>query len=120
MRLSAGGIREMHWHLASEWGYVTNGTCRITILDEKGQAYVDDVSAGGLWFFPAGQPHSLQGVGPDGCEFLIVFDDGMASEFNTPLFTDWLSHTPPEILSKNFGVPAEAFKPIPLHNLWIF
>jgi oxalate decarboxylase len=120
MRLSAGGIREMHWHLASEWGYVTNGTCRITMLDEKGRAYVDDVGAGGLWFFPAGQPHSLQGVGPDGCEFLIVFDDGMASEFNTLLFTDWLSHTPPEILAKNFGVPAEAFKSIPLHNLWIF
>jgi len=34
--------------------------------------------------------------------------------------TDWLAHTPPEILGKNFGVPADAFAKIPLHNRWIF
>ena len=45
-------------------------------MDKDGRAYVQDVSEGDLWFFPAGQPHSLQGVGPQGCEFIIVFDDG--------------------------------------------
>jgi oxalate decarboxylase len=34
--------------------------------------------------------------------------------------TDWLAHTPPEALARNFGVPAEAFKNIPLQNHWIF
>jgi oxalate decarboxylase len=81
---------------------------------------VQDVGEGDLWFFPAGRPHSLQGLGPQGCEFLIVFDNGHASEFNTLLVTDWLAHTPPEVLALNFGVPAETFKSIPLHNLWIF
>ncbi|MGA7383414.1 MAG: cupin domain-containing protein, partial [Methylocella sp.] len=38
----------------------------------------------------------------------------------TTLVTDWLAHTPPEILAENFGVPAETFSKIPLHNLWIF
>ena len=51
---------------------------------------------------------------------MICFDDGHASEFNTLLVTDWFAHTPPEVLAKNFGVPAEAFAKIPLHNLWIF
>jgi oxalate decarboxylase len=120
MRLSAGGIREMHWHLASEWGYMTNGRCRVTVLDKDGRAYVQDVEAGDLWFFPAGQPHSLQGLGANGCEFLIVFDDGKASEFNTLLVTDWLAHTPPDVLAINFGVPADTFKSIPLTDLWIF
>jgi oxalate decarboxylase len=120
MRLSAGGIRELHWHISAEWGYMTNGRCRVTVLDEQGRAYVQDVAEGDLWYFPAGQPHSLQGLGPDGCEFLIVFDDGMASEFNTLLVTDWFAHTPPEVLAKNFGVPAEAFQSIPLHDKWIF
>jgi oxalate decarboxylase len=73
-----------------------------------------------LWFFPAGYPHSLQGLGPDGCEFVICFDDGAASEFNTLLLTDWFAHTPPHILAENFGVPAETFAKIPLNNLWIF
>jgi oxalate decarboxylase len=120
MRLGAGGIREMHWHLASEWAYMTYGQCRITVLDQKGRAYVQDVEAGDLWFFPAGMPHSLQGIGTDGCEFLIAFDDGKASEFNTLLVTDWMAHTPPEILAKNFGQPVDAFKNIPLHNRWIY
>lgn len=120
MRLSAGGIRELHWHLAGEWGYMSYGRCRVTILDQDGQAYVQDVGEGDLWYFPAGLPHSLQGLGPDGCEFLIVFDDGAASEFNTLLVTDWLAHTPPEVLALNFGVPAETFKSIPLNDLWIF
>ncbi len=120
MRLSAGGIRELHWHLAAEWGYVTNGKCRVTILDPAGHAYVQDVGVGDLWYFPAGYPHSLQGLGPDGCEFLIVFDQGNQSEFNTLLVTDWFAHTPPEILAANFGVSADVFKPIPLNDLWIF
>jgi oxalate decarboxylase len=120
MRLGAGGIREMHWHLASEWAYMTYGQCRITVLDQKGRAYVQDVEAGDLWFFPAGMPHSLQGIGTDGCEFLIAFDDGHASEFNTLLVTDWVAHTPPDVLAMNFGVPADAFKSIPLDDLWIF
>jgi quercetin dioxygenase-like cupin family protein len=96
MRLSAGGIRELHWHLAAEWAFMTYGSCRVTVLDTDGRAYVEDVKEGDLWFFPAGYPHSLQGLGPDGCEFVIVFDDGNANEFNTisafPLMLSNLSH----------------------------
>jgi oxalate decarboxylase len=120
MRLSAGGIRELHWHQAAEWAYMTYGSCRVTVLDTDGRAYVQDVKEGDLWFFPAGYPHSLQGLGPDGCEFVIVFDDGSATEFNTLLLTDWIAHTPPDILARNFGVPTDAFKSIPLNDLWIF
>jgi oxalate decarboxylase len=100
MRLTAGGIRELHWHLAAEWGFMSNGNCRVTVLDEVGRAYVADVKEGDLWYFPAGLPHSLQGLGPDGCEFILAFDDGKATEFNTLLLTDWLAHTPPEILAE--------------------
>jgi len=120
MRLTAGGIRELHWHLAAEWAYMTYGGCRVTVLDDKGRAYVSDVKEGDLWYFPSGFPHSLQGLPPDGCEFVICFDDGKATEFNTTLVTDWLAHTPPEILAENFGVPVSAFSKIPLHNRYIF
>jgi oxalate decarboxylase len=120
MRLTAGGIRELHWHLAAEWAYMTYGKCRVTVLDDKGRAYVSDVKEGDLWYFPSGNPHSLQGLAPDGCEFIICFDDGKASEFNTTLVTDWLAHTPPDILAENFGLPVETFSKIPLHNLYIF
>jgi len=120
MRLAAGGIREMHWHQAAEWAYVTYGNCRITVLDPQGRPYVADVKAGDIWYFPPGYPHSLQGTGEDGSEFVLCFDDGMASEFNTLLLTDWFAHTPPDILAENFGVPADIFAKVPLNNLWIF
>jgi oxalate decarboxylase len=120
MRLTAGGIRELHWHQAAEWAFMTYGNCRVTVLDPSGRPYVADVKEGDLWYFPAGYPHSLQGLGPDGCEFVICFDNGAASEFNTLLVTDWFIHTPPSVLGANFGVPAETFANIPLHDLWIF
>jgi oxalate decarboxylase len=120
MRLAAGGIRELHWHRAAEWAIMTYGQCRVTVLDPKGRAYVQDVKEGDLWYFPAGYPHSLQGLGPDGAEFVLAFDEGVQTEFSTLLVTDWLAHTPPEVLAQNFGVPAETLKSIPLHDLWIF
>ena len=120
MRLTSGGIREMHWHQFAEWAYMTYGNCRITVLDEVGRPYIADVKEGDLWYFPAGFPHSLQGLGPDGCEFLLAFDEGHASEFSTLLVTDWFAHTPPNILAENFGVPAEEFAKIPLRNRYIF
>src|SRR6202022_4792884 len=75
MRLTAGGVRELHWHHAAEWAYMTYGNCRITVLDPEGRPYVADVKEGDIWYFPAGYPHSLQGLAPDGCEFVICFDD---------------------------------------------
>jgi oxalate decarboxylase len=120
MRLAAGGIRELHWHQQAEWAIMTYGNCRVTVLDAQGRPYVADVKEGDLWYFPAGLPHSLQGLGPDGAEFVLAFDNGASSEFNTLLATDWMAHTPPEVLAKNFGVPVDAFKNIPLQNRWIF
>ena len=120
MRLSAGGIRELHWHQQAEWAIMTYGHCRITVLDAQGRPSVADVAEGDLWYFPPGLPHSLQGLGPDGAEFVLAFDNGVSSEFNTLPATDWLAHTPPEVLALNFGVPAESFANIPLQNRWIF
>jgi oxalate decarboxylase len=120
MRLARGAIRELHWHQAAEWGFVTAGAVRVTTIDTAGRANVEDVGKGGIWYFPAGLPHSLQAIGEDGSQFLLAFDNGRQTEYNTLLLSDWLAHTPPDILAQNFGVPAEAFSKIPLHQLYIF
>jgi oxalate decarboxylase len=120
MYLTAGGIRELHWHLAAEWAFVLYGSARITAFDQDGRSFVADVKAGDVWNFPSGIPHSIQGLDPDGTEFLLVFDDGAFSEFDTLLVTQWMAHTPVEVLAKNFQLPASAFNPIPLHEKYIF
>ena len=120
MRLTPGGVRELHWHTAAEWAYMLKGRARITAIDQDAHAFQDDVGEGDLWYFPAGIPHSIQGLAPDGCEFLLIFDDGNFSEEATFLLSDWLAHTPKEVLAKNFGVPESAFDGIPEKDLWIF
>src|SRR5271155_318140 len=120
MRLTAGGVRELHWHTAAEWAIMLYGTARITCIDIEGKSFVADVKENELWFFPPGIPHSIQGLGPDGCEFHLVFDDGNFSEYETVLLSDWMAHTPPEIVARNFGVNQSALANMPKKELFIF
>jgi oxalate decarboxylase len=120
MRLKAGAVRELHFHKEAEWAYMIKGRARVTAIDNARRTFADDVREGDLWFFPKGNPHSIQGLGDDGCEFLLVFDDGNFNEDETFLLTDWLAHTPRSILAKNFGVPESAFANIPDKELYIF
>lgn len=120
MRLTAGGVRELHWHTAAEWAFMLYGTARITAVDLEGRSFVADVGEGELWYFPPGVPHSIQGLAPDGAEFLLVFDDGNFSEYETVLLTDWMAHTPHDVLAKNFGLSAQALANLPRREKFIF
>src|ERR1700681_3169888 len=120
MRLTAGGVRELHWHTANEWAIMLYGTARITSIDADGKSFVADVKKNDLWYFPTGIPHSIQGLNPDGCEFMLVFDDGNFSEFATVLLSDWMAHTPKDVLAKSLGVPQKAFDKLPPRELFIF
>jgi oxalate decarboxylase len=120
MRLTAGGVRELHWHTAGEWAIMLYGTARITAIDGDGKSFVADVKKNDLWYFPSGIPHSIQGLDPDGAEFMLVFDDGDFSEAETVLLSDSMAHLPREVLSKNFGVAEQALKNLPGQELFIF
>src|ERR1700694_2472683 len=120
MRLTAGGVRELHWHTAGEWAIMLYGAARITAIDANGKSFVADTKKNDLWYFPSGIPHSIQGLEPDGAEFMLVFDDGDFSESETVLLSDSMAHLPREGLSKNFGVAEQALKKLPRQELFIF
>ncbi|KAJ5398111.1 RmlC-like cupin domain-containing protein [Penicillium cosmopolitanum] len=120
MRLDEGVIRELHWHKEAEWAYVLDGEVRVTALDYEGGNFIDDLKKGDIWYFPSGVPHSLQGLSPNGTEFLLIFDDGRFSEESTFILTDWLAHTPKSVLSKNFNLDPRVFAHIPDGEKYIF
>lgn len=119
MRLLPGAFRELHWHKQAEWSYMLNGNARITAIDQNGRNFIDDVGAGDLWYFPPGIPHSIQGL-EQGCEFVLVFNDGNFSESGTFLLSDWIAHIPRDVLAANFGVEAGQFTHSPQRELYIF
>jgi oxalate decarboxylase len=120
MRLTAGSYRELHWHDANEWAYMLNGNARVTVFEPNGKIFIGDVSEGDLWFFPSAHPHSIQGLGPEGCEFLLAFDQGTFSEYTTFLLSGWLAHTPSKVLAQNFNVPESDLSKLPESGLYIF
>lgn len=122
LRLKTNVARGMHWHREGEWSYVLKGRARITAVDQDGRTFIADVGEDDLWYFPSGITHSIQGLESDidGVEFLLVFDDGSFSEDSTFLITDWLAHTPPDVLAKNFGVAEEALAHLPKNGPYIF
>lgn len=120
MRLTAGSFRELHWHTADEWAYMEYGNARVSVMNPDGTMFIDDITEGDLWYFPAGYPHSIQGLGPDGCQFLLVFDQGMFSEDNTFLLSEFVAHVPPDVLQKNSGLNASDIAKLPKEQLYIF
>ena len=120
MRLKPGAMRELHWHsLAAEWAYMLAGRCRVTVINPEGQAEVADFEVGDTWYFPRGHGHSLQGLGPGECHFLLGFDNGHFSEFGTFSVTDWIASTPPNIVARNLNLSAAEVARLPRKEVYI-
>jgi oxalate decarboxylase len=120
MRLTAGGVRELHWHKEAEWSYMLAGTARITAVNQDGHNFVADVGPGDTWYFPEGIPHSIQGLGSEGCEFVLAFTSGGFSEDSTFSIADTFAHMPKEVLAKNFHVNQDVFANIPAGERFMF
>lgn len=117
------------------------GDLRVSTVTPKGEVWVGDVvgrkftpivtdfldyyqSQGDVWYFPAGNPHSIQSknTSAGGSEFLLIFDKGTFTEDSTFLLTDWLAHVPKHVLAKSFGLEddLQALEHIPDEELYIF
>lgn len=119
MSLKAGALRELHWHAnAAEWAFIISGSCRITIIDPQARTEVVDFEPGDIWYFPRGHGHSIQATGSADCVFLLVFDSGYFSEYATFSLSDWIGHTPPEVMAKTLGLPASAFAAFPRDEVY--
>ena len=119
MRLAPHAYRELHWHKASEWALIFNGSVRVSTVNEDGATFTDDLNAGDVWFFPAGIPHSIQAF-ENGTEFLLVFDDGSFSEDETFLATEALIRNPQTVMAKTLEASVDEITTSPDDELYIF
>lgn len=104
--------------MLSSRALVLKGGVRVAAMNEDGESFVDDVTAGDVWFFPPGIPHSLQAL-DEGCEFLLVFDDGDFSEEDTFLATEMLLRAPKEVWAKDLEVDVSALDNIPQDQKYV-
>ncbi|KAI0659519.1 Bicupin oxalate decarboxylase/oxidase [Cubamyces menziesii] len=125
IRLSPNAYRELHWHRVAEWGYILNGTGRITAIDDSGRSYTSDIKGplngtdADIYYFPPGVPHSIQAL-DQGLEILLIFTDGNFDASGTTfMLSDWLAHTPLEIVAQNFGVNTSVLSGIPQKDPYI-
>lgn len=69
--------------------------------------------------FPPGVPHSIQAL-DQGLEILLIFSDGNFDAAGTTfMLSDWLAHTPLEIVAQNFGVNVSELGGIPQRDPYI-
>jgi oxalate decarboxylase len=120
MTLEPGALRELHWHaFAAEWAYVMEGRTRVTLTSPEGEVQIADVEAGGLWYFPRGWGHSIEGLGPGTAKFLLVMNDGSFKEGSTFSITDWIAHTPLPWVSQTLGLSASQVQQLPRRQVYI-
>ena len=117
--LKKGAIRELHWHRVAEWGFVYKGQISVFAVDENGRNQYETLNEGDIWYFPKGEAHGVQGL-EDENEYLLIFDDGNFDATGTTFMVDdWITHTPKDILAKNFGVDPAIFNTVPSPNPYI-
>lgn len=117
--LNPGGVREMHWHASSEWGYIVAGHCQATVIDAAGEMEVVNLAPGDTWYFPGGHAHAIQTLGTDPCHAILAFDDGLYGEHGTFGLTDWMSRFEPAMLGHALGVPDATLAAMPTGETYI-
>ena len=106
-------LRELHWHAtAAEWAFVLEGQCRITIIDPAGRSEIDDFDPAMSGISRAATATRSRASAED-CRFHLDFRQRLFLRVRHFQHHRLAGHTPPEVLAKNFGVPAPDVRGLP-------
>jgi len=106
-----GGIRELHWHPnADEWQYFMSGKGRMTVFATGGRARTMDFEAGDVGYIQKTLPHYVQNTGDTDLKFLEMFK---SSAYQDLALSEWLTHTPPELVLAHLGIDNATLDAIP-------
>jgi len=106
-----GGLRELHWHQnADEWQYFVQGSGRMTVFFNGGKARTADFNAGDVGYVPKPLGHYVENTGVTDLIFLEMFK---ANRFQDLSLSDWVTHTPPELIMQHLRISKETLNAIP-------
>jgi oxalate decarboxylase len=106
-----GGMRELHWHPnADEWQYYIKGEARMTVFDTGPKAATADFRAGDVGYVKKSLGHYVQNTGTTDLVFLEIFKSDRFAEVS---LSDWLSHTPPEMVMQHLNISRDMLAQFP-------
>jgi oxalate decarboxylase len=112
--VAPGGVREMHWHPnADEWQYYIKGKARMTVFNTGPNALTTNFSAGDIGYVPRNLGHYVENIGDTELQFVGVF---RAPRYEEVSLSNWLTHTPPELVAQHLNVDAKVIAQWPTNS----
>ena len=112
-----GGMRELHWHQnADEWQYYISGKGRMTVFATGSRARTADFQAGDVGYVQQTFPHYIENTGDTDLKFLEIFKSSFYQDLS---LSEWLSHTPPELVRAHLSLDKSTVDGLPKEKLVI-
>jgi oxalate decarboxylase len=106
-----GGLRELHWHPnADEWQYYISGNGRMTVVATGNKARTIDFQEGDVGYVEKTLLHYIENTGDTDLVFIEMFK---ADHYQDLSFSEWLAHTPPELVMAHLNIDKATFAAIP-------
>jgi oxalate decarboxylase len=106
-----GGLRELHWHPnADEWQYFIAGKGRMTVVATGNKARTMDFQEGDVGYVQKSLLHYVENTGDADLVFLEIFK---ADRFQDLSFSEWLAHTPPQLVMAHLNIDRATYDAIP-------
>src|ERR1700728_1206087 len=110
-----GGMRELHWHPnADEWQYYIAGKGRMTVVDTGNKARTMDFQAGDVGYVEKSLLHYVENTGDTELIFLEMFRSSFYQDLS---LSEWLAHTPPELVMAHLRIDKATLDDIPKENV---
>lgn len=105
--MKPAAIREAHWHAnANELACCLSGTVLITIVDNADIVSVFTITTGQMFYVDSGSLHSIENVGDDDAELIIVFTHEKPEDFSLHGAFGAMSDA---VLGNTYDLPASEF-----------
>jgi len=111
-----GGMRELHWHPnADEWQYYIAGKGRTTVVATGNKARTMDFQEGDVGYVQKTLLHNIENLGDTDLVFLEMF--GKVDRYQEFSFSEWLAHTPPELVMAHLHIDKATYDAIPKNGV---